>query len=79
MVSLGALNVKGMILSLQHNTVGIVIFGNDRQLKQGEIVSRSFQIMNIPLSKDLFGRVVDSLGNSIDGKKKNPISDQSSN
>jgi proton translocating ATP synthase F1 alpha subunit len=70
MVSLGALNVKGMILSLQHNTVGIVIFGNDRQLKQGEIVSRSFQIMNIPLSKDLFGRVVDSLGNSIDGKKK---------
>jgi proton translocating ATP synthase F1 alpha subunit len=70
MVNLGKANIKGMILSLQHTTVGIVIFGNDRALKQGEVVSRSFQIMNIPLSKQLFGRVVDSLGNSIDGKAK---------
>lgn len=70
MVNLGKANIKGMILSLQHTTVGIVIFGNDRAIKQGEMVSRSFKIMNIPLSKKLFGRVVDSLGNSIDGKDK---------
>jgi F-type H+-transporting ATPase subunit alpha len=64
MVKLGSANVKGMVLSLQHATVGIVIFGNDRLLKQGDIVSRSFLIMNISLSSELFGRVIDG-GNKI--------------
>jgi len=70
MVQLGALNIKGMVLSLEHATVGIVIFGNDRNLKQNDIVSRSFLIMNIPLSIELFGRVIDGLGNAIDGNSK---------
>jgi F-type H+-transporting ATPase subunit alpha len=70
MVKLGSANVKGMVLSLQHATVGIVIFGNDRLLKQGDIVSRSFLIMNISLSSELFGRVIDGLGNVIDGGNK---------
>lgn len=70
LVNLGTSNVKGMILSLQHSCVGIVIFGNDRLLKQGDIVSRSYLIMNINLGLGLFGRVVDSLGNTIDGGQK---------
>jgi proton translocating ATP synthase F1 alpha subunit len=70
MVQLGLANIKGMVLSLEHAIVGIVIFGNDRNLKQGDIVSRSFLIMNIPLSIELFGRVIDGLGNAIDGNSK---------
>jgi F-type H+-transporting ATPase subunit alpha len=70
MVQLGLTNLKGMVLSLEHATVGIVIFGNDRNLKQGDTVSRSFLIMNIPLSIELFGRVIDGLGNVIDGNSK---------
>lgn len=70
MVSLGTVNLKGMVLSLEHAVVGVVIFGNDRLLKQGDIVSRSFLIMNIPLSIQLFGRVIDGLGNAIDGLEK---------
>ena len=70
MVSLGAVNLKGMVLTLEHAVVGVVIFGNDRLLKQGDIVSRSFLIMNIPLSVQLFGRVIDGLGNTIDGQQK---------
>ena len=59
-----------MVLSLEHESVSVVIFGNDTQLKQGDFVYRSFLIMNIPLSLQLFGRVVDALGNTIDGGKK---------
>lgn len=70
MVQLGSSNVKGMVLSLEHSTVGVVIFGSDRLLKQGDIVARSFLIMNIALSSKLFGRVVDGLGNVIDGGEK---------
>jgi proton translocating ATP synthase F1 alpha subunit len=66
MVHLGFHKLNGMVLSLEHNTVSVVIFGNDTLLKQGDLVFRTFKIMNIPLSIKLFGRVVDALGNTID-------------
>jgi len=72
MVYLGASRVQGMVLSLEQNTVGIVIFGNDRILKQGDMVNRGFVIMSIPLTVKLFGRVIDALGNTIDGGPKLP-------
>jgi proton translocating ATP synthase F1 alpha subunit len=70
MVLLGASQIEGMVLSLEHNTVSVVVFGNDTLLKQGHLVYRSFIIMNIPLSLNLFGRVIDALGNTIDGGEK---------
>jgi proton translocating ATP synthase F1 alpha subunit len=70
MVHLGFSKLQGMVLSLEHNTVSIVIFGNDTLLKQGDLVHRTFVIMNIPLSIKLFGRVVDALGNTIDAGPK---------
>ena len=70
MVHLGLSKIQGMVLSLEHNTVSVVIFGNDTQLKQGDLVYRTFVIMNIPLSVKLFGRVIDALGNTIDAGPK---------
>jgi F-type H+-transporting ATPase subunit alpha len=70
MVHLGFSKLQGMVLSLEHNTVSVVIFGNDTLLKQGDFVYRTFVIMNIPLSIKLFGRVVDALGNTIDAGPK---------
>ena len=70
MVHLGLSKLQGMVLSLEHNTVSVVIFGNDTLLKQGDLVYRTFVIMNIPLSIKLFGRVVDALGNTIDAGTK---------
>jgi proton translocating ATP synthase F1 alpha subunit len=70
MVQLGCTKLQGMVLSLEHNTVSVVIFGNDTLLKQGDLVYRTFVIMSIPLSIKLFGRVVDALGNTIDAGKK---------
>jgi F-type H+-transporting ATPase subunit alpha len=70
MVFLGSLKIKGMVLSLGYKSVGIVIFGNDKLLKQGNKVYRTFVIMNISLSIKLFGRVIDALGNTIDSGKK---------
>jgi len=70
MVHLGISKLEGMVLSLEHNTVSVVIFGNDTLLKQGDLVYRTFVIMNIPLSIKLFGRVVDALGNTIDAGPK---------
>ena len=70
MVQLGVFKLQGMVLSLEHNTVSVVIFGNDTLLKQGDLVYRTFVIMNIPLSIKLFGRVVDALGNTIDSGPK---------
>lgn len=70
MVHLGLLKIQGMVLSLEHNTVSVVIFGNDTLLKQGDLVYRTFVIMNIPLSVKLFGRVIDALGNTIDAGPK---------
>jgi len=59
-------NVEGMVLSLEHKTISVVIFGNDTILSQGDNVYRTQIIMNIPLSIKLFGRVIDALGNTID-------------
>jgi len=59
-----------MVLSLEHRTVSVVIFGNDTKIKQGDYVYRSWFLMNVPLSLKLFGRVVDALGNTIDGGQK---------
>jgi proton translocating ATP synthase F1 alpha subunit len=70
MVYLGVSRIQGMVLSLEHNTVSVVVFGNDTLLKQGDLVDRTFQIMSIPLSLKLFGRVIDALGNTIDAGKK---------
>jgi proton translocating ATP synthase F1 alpha subunit len=70
MVHLGVSKIEGMVLSLEHNTVSIVVFGNDTLLKQGDLVYRTFVIMNIPLSLKLLGRVIDSLGNTIDNGPK---------
>jgi F-type H+-transporting ATPase subunit alpha len=60
--------IKGMVLNLELDTVGIVIFGNDNEIKEGDKVKRTHQIMEVPTGPGLLGRVVDALGNPIDGK-----------
>ncbi|MDH5409745.1 MAG: F0F1 ATP synthase subunit alpha [Alphaproteobacteria bacterium] len=60
--------IKGMALNLESDNVGIVIFGNDRDIKEGDTVKRTGEIVNVPVGKGLLGRVVDGLGNPIDGK-----------
>ena len=60
--------VKGMALNLENDNVGVVIFGNDRNIKEGETVKRTGEIVDVPVGKGLLGRVVDPLGNPIDGK-----------
>ncbi|HRK97734.1 MAG TPA: F0F1 ATP synthase subunit alpha [Alphaproteobacteria bacterium] len=59
---------KGMALNLEADNVGVVIFGNDRAIKEGDIVKRTGEIVQVPVGKELLGRVVDALGNPIDGK-----------
>jgi F-type H+-transporting ATPase subunit alpha len=60
--------VRGMALNLEVDNVGIVIFGNDREIKEGQTVKRTGAIVDVPVGKGLLGRVVDALGNPIDGK-----------
>ena len=60
--------IKGMALNLEVDNVGIVIFGSDRNVKEGDIVRRTGEIVSVPTGKELLGRVVDGLGNPIDGK-----------
>jgi F-type H+-transporting ATPase subunit alpha len=60
--------VKGMALNLEADNVGVVIFGDDRAIKEGDIVKRTGAIVEVPVGKGLLGRVVDALGNPIDGK-----------
>jgi F-type H+-transporting ATPase subunit alpha len=60
--------VRGMALNLEVDNVGIVIFGNDREIKEGQTVKRTRAIVDVPVGKGLLGRVVDALGNPIDGK-----------
>lgn len=60
--------VKGMALNLEADNVGVVVFGDDRDIKEGDIVRRTGQIVEVPTGKELLGRVVDPLGNPIDGK-----------
>jgi len=59
---------KGMALNLESDNVGVVIFGDDRSIKEGDVVKRSGTIVDAPVGKELLGRVVDALGNPIDGK-----------
>ncbi|KAJ1555424.1 Alpha subunit of the F1 sector of mitochondrial F1F0 ATP synthase [Nowakowskiella sp. JEL0078] len=60
--------LKGMALNLEPDNVGIVVFGNDRLIKEGDIVKRTGSIVDVPVGEGLLGRVVDALGNPIDGK-----------
>jgi F-type H+/Na+-transporting ATPase subunit alpha len=60
--------IKGMALNLEADNVGIVIFGEDRGVKEGDTVKRTGDIVDVPVGKGLLGRVVDGLGNPIDGK-----------
>jgi F-type H+-transporting ATPase subunit alpha len=60
--------VQGMALNLEEDNVGIVIFGDDRGIKEGDTVKRTQKIVEVPVGKGLLGRVVDALGNPIDGK-----------
>ncbi|CAL1281341.1 unnamed protein product [Larinioides sclopetarius] len=60
--------LKGMALNLEPDNVGIVVFGNDRLIKEGDIVKRTGAIVDVPIGAELLGRVVDALGNPIDGK-----------
>ena len=59
---------KGMALNLESDNVGVVVFGSDRDIKEGDIVKRTHSIVDTPVGKGLLGRVVDALGNPIDGK-----------
>ncbi|HQV04010.1 MULTISPECIES: F0F1 ATP synthase subunit alpha [unclassified Novosphingobium] len=65
--------VKGMALNLEADNVGVVIFGSDSEIKEGDQVKRTGTIVDVPVGKGLLGRVVDALGNPIDGK--GPIKD----
>jgi len=60
---------KGMALNLESDNVGIVIFGDDKSIKEGDTVKRTGAIVDAPVGKELLGRVVDALGNPIDGKE----------
>jgi len=60
--------VKGMALNLEADNVGVVIFGSDSEIREGDTVKRTGTIVDVPVGKGLLGRVVDALGNPIDGK-----------
>ncbi len=60
--------IQGMALNLEADNVGVVIFGSDRAIKEGDTVKRTGNIVEVPVGKGLLGRVVDGLGNPIDGK-----------
>ncbi|CAI7632736.1 unnamed protein product [Penicillium discolor] len=63
-----ASGVKGMCMNLEAGQVGVVLFGSDRLVKEGETVKRTGEIVEVPVGPELLGRVVDALGNPIDGK-----------
>ena len=64
---------QGMALNLEADNVGVVVFGNDKLIREGDIVKRTGAIVDVPVGEGLLGRVVDALGNVIDGK--GPIKD----
>ncbi len=68
MVEFPGAGVRGMALNLETDNVGVVIFGDDRQIREGDTVSRTGAIVEVPVGDALLGRVVDALGNPIDGK-----------
>ncbi len=57
-----------MALNLETDTVGIVVLGNDREIQEGDIVKRTGSIVDVPIGNGMLGRVVDALGNPIDGE-----------
>jgi F-type H+-transporting ATPase subunit alpha len=68
LVEFPSAGVLGMALNLEADNVGVVIFGDDRAIREGDTVSRTGRIVDVPVGKGLLGRVVDALGNPIDGK-----------
>ncbi len=60
--------IRGMTLNLEEDNVGVVVLGDDRTIKEGDTVKRTGDIVDVPVGKELLGRVVDALGNPIDGK-----------
>lgn len=59
--------IKGMALNLEDSNVGVVVFGNDRDIMEGDVVKRTGSIVDVPIGEGLLGRVLDGLGNPIDG------------
>ena len=57
-----------MALNLERDNVGVVVFGNDKLIKEGDVVKRTGAIVDVPVGRELLGRVVDALGNPIDGR-----------
>jgi F-type H+/Na+-transporting ATPase subunit alpha len=68
LVSFPSAGLTGMALNLETDNVGVVIFGDDKSIREGDTVSRTGRIVDVPTGKGLLGRVVDGLGNPIDGK-----------
>ena len=68
---------KGMALNLENDNVGVVLFGSDANIKEGDTVKRTNAIVDVPVGKELLGRVVDALGNPIDGKGNIDSADRS--
>jgi F-type H+-transporting ATPase subunit alpha len=68
LVEFPSAGVKGMALNLETDNVGIVIFGDDNKIREGDTVTRTNDIVDVPVGRALLGRVVDALGNPIDGK-----------
>jgi len=73
LVEFPGVGIRGMALNLESDNVGVVIFGDDRNIREGDTVSRTGSIVDVPVGKGLLGRVVDALGNPIDGK--GPLTD----
>src|SRR5258706_1150178 len=61
-------DVRGLALNLEEDKVGVVLFGDFQKMKEGDIVKRTGRIMQVPVGQTLIGRVVDALGNPIDGR-----------
>jgi len=68
-------DVAGIALNLERDLVGIALFGNDSQVNEGDIVKRSFSVISLPTGPEFLGRVVDSLGNTIDGEQNVAFTD----
>ena len=68
MVEFPTAGLRGMVLNLETDNVGVVIFGDDKEIREGDTVSRTGSIVEVPRGRGLLGRVVDGLGNPIDGK-----------
>ncbi|MDE2328726.1 MAG: F0F1 ATP synthase subunit alpha, partial [Rhodospirillales bacterium] len=68
MVEFPNAGVQGMALNLENDNVGVVVFGDDKAIREGDTVTRTRRIVDVPVGKGLLGRVVDALGNPIDGK-----------